>query len=354
VEPQGAGVTMQTLVADQPTLAQTVLADGSAHVITDGPCRGTERAQWSTDGLRLFSSATLTCPGEADRTVSGMVLFSTADTWIDVQGVTVASRESVRVRHYRRSASQVAGQATGATARARTPASRMTIDDVTEASTRVSTGALEAALIESRTRFSLSGKTLLTLDDAGVPDSVTDLMVALSYPQAFVVERTSRDDRLTSVDPYGYMGMFGAGDAFWPYGSDLGYGSYYDSGYYYSPFGYSYLRNYPLVFGGGGVIAAGGGSGGGRPAQPQEPGRVINGLGYTRVMTTRDAETVAGADTGGSARSTSSGRGRVTTQGYSDGGSSSGGSNSGSSSGSGASSGGTSSGNDSGRTAVPR
>ena len=362
VEPDGAGVTMSTTVADHPALMQTLIADASARPIVDDTCRGTERAEWSRDGQRLFSRATLACPGEPERSVSGITLMSGDGQWIDVQSVSVASRENVRVRRYRRSAEHTAKQAvgSGSTATSRMPVqqagSGLSIEDVIEASHEISAGALEAALIESHARFGLSGRTLLTLDDAGVPDSVTDLMVALSYPSKFVVTRTSRDDRLASVDPYGYVGpwassdyLVGALDAA-PYAAP--YGFYFYSGYYYSPFGYAYLRAYPVFIGDGGF----GTSTGSVEAVPREQGRVIDGLGYTRVLPTRDAEPLTANDGSRSTRGTSD-RGAVTPTGYTDSGANSngsggatntGGSSTSSSSGSAGSSG------DSGRTAVPR
>ena len=66
-----------------------------------------------------------------------------------------------------------------------------------EASPHVAAPALEAALVESRATFGLNARRLIQLDDAGVPSSVIDLMVALTYPQAFSVRPTSRADRLT-------------------------------------------------------------------------------------------------------------------------------------------------------------
>jgi len=352
VAPGGAGVTMSTTVADRPVLVQTVVADASDRPIVDDTCRGTERAEWSRDGQRLFSRATLSCPGEPERSVSGLTLLSDGE-WIDVQSVTVASRENVRVRRYRRSDDQHDGQAAGpgSTVTARTPVqkadSRLSIDDVIEASGAISAGALEAALIESHARFGLSGRTLLTLDAAGVPDSVTDLMVALSYPSEFVVKRASPDDRLASVDPYGYVGPWGLNDYFFGPLYAMPYGFYFDSGYYYSPFGYSYLRAYPVFFGGG-VYDTNSGSG---ESVPRETGRVINGRGYTRVLPIRDAETVSANDASSSGRRTSD-RGRATPAGYTDTGTNSNGSAGATSAGGSTGSAGSS--GDSGRTAVPR
>ncbi len=115
----------------------------------------------------------------------------------------MGARENVRVRLFRRQA----GQALDAPADTRP----MQMADVIEASRAVAPGALEAALIESRARFPLSSRALVALADAGVPGSVTDLMVAMSYPQAFSVERAMRDDRLASFDPYPYASAWAYG-----------------------------------------------------------------------------------------------------------------------------------------------
>ncbi len=342
VEPRDEGVVLRTLAGDRPALEQAIVASGEDRPMNDAGCRGTERATWSRDGRRLFSRATLACPGQPERSVSGFTLLGPAGTWIDIQDVRVGSRQNVRVRHFQRAAG---GPAPTAGTRP------LSVDDVIEASRMVTPGALEAALIESRARFALSSRMLVAMADAGVPDSVTDLMVAVSYPRAFIVERTGRDDRLASFDPYPYSGGWSYGPTmFWNTFDD----SYFLSPYYYSPFGYSFLGLYPQAFGSG--VAVGGG--GGDAPRPRESGlgRVVDGQGYTRVRP-REAVPQEGGSTGGGSTVRGSG-GTVTRRGYtSDGGSSSSGSSSGgSTSGSGSSSGSSGGGGSEGggRTAVPR
>ena len=60
-----------------------------------------------------------------------------------------------------------------------------------EASSKLPAEALQAALTDVKQKFNISRKTLLTLDDAGVPESVIDLMVALTFPDRFIVERAA-------------------------------------------------------------------------------------------------------------------------------------------------------------------
>ena len=180
--------------------------------------------------------------------------WGTADgAWVDVQALEIGGRASVRVRRYVRRAADRATRA------ARMPNSGgLTIDAVKEASTKVAPAALEAALIETGARFNLNRTTLVDLDNANVPDTVIDLMVALLYPDKFQVERRAE----TSA------GMFPS-----PFGADAGLGSYmgfgypYDSwdpnyygnyGYYYSPFGYAYSGLYGLPYYYPGSVIVGG------------------------------------------------------------------------------------------------
>ena len=333
-----------------PRSSQTIVADGSPQPLNEGGCTGTQRVEWSSDGSRLYSRAELTCAAGAKRTVSGISLLTPDGTWIDAQSVEIGVRSSVRVRRFRRD--------DPAAATARAVPERLTVDQVIEASPHVAAPALEAALVESRATFGLNARRLIQLDDAGVPSSVIDLMVALTYPQAFSVRPTSRADRLTpfpfEMDP-----------------DDPDYPWWYGNLYGRRPllrFGLSLLAvRLPLPGllpaglrrrrdhrGRWGPAAVGVWIGGDRPT----PGaRVVNGLGYTRSLA-RGAETASNGESVGSARGSSGGRSTVSTQGFSRGGSDSSSSGS-SSSGSSGSSGGSSSssgGGDSGggRTAVER
>jgi hypothetical protein len=345
VTPGRGGAELTTFVGDQQVLSQTIVADGTDHPVNDGGCTGTQRARWSDDGHRLFTRAQVACEGQPSRTVTGLALIAHDGDWVDVQAVTVGNTDSVRVRRYRPPVER-AQQGVPAAAK------RLQAEHVKEATKYVSPRAIEAALMETSSRFPLSSRVLVDLDKAGVDDRVIDLMVALSYPRSFAIRPSGADDRLTPLPP-----VFGADyiDASYDYPYLFGpyYSNYYYSPYFFSPFGYSYLRYYSrfsspypyeLVTGGGG----GGSVDGGRPP---EAGRVINGRGYT-LVDRRDG--ISSGDDGGGGVSTRSGgsRGTVSPRGYSGG--DAGSASSGSSGGGGASGGGASSGGDGGRTAIPK
>ena len=344
------GARFETTVGPQTAIDQTIVADAAAHPVNDGECSGTQRSEWSKNGLRLYSSAEIRCKGDAGlRSVSGLSLIAPNGNWLDIQAVRIGDRETVRVKRYSR-----APDSPGA-ARPNVAGSRLTLDEVKEAGSKVSSGALEAALIETLAGFDLNSRRVMDLASAGVPEPVIDLVIALSYPDRFVIQRVAQ------VAPSGQTTY--ARDPFMigPFSTPFFYdGYYYGSPYFYEPFGY---RGY-AVFGYGPTFVVDGVDAGDRPSgSATGTGRVVNGMGYTRVTTRPDAGSSSEAPARAASRSSgASAAPRDTSSSSSSGSSSSGSSSSGSSS-SGSSGGGTvsssgassgSGSSDTGRTAVPR
>ena len=328
------GVTLTTTVPDQPPVEQTLIADDSPQPITEGGCAGSGRTQWSAGGDRLFLNAEVKCSDGRSRSVSGMGLIGPDNTWIDIRSFTVEGETTTRVSRYERAIDSQASRQT-------LPPAPMSLADVKEAAGKVSPAVLEAAIAETRPRLQVNRKTLADLAESGVPGNVTDIVVALAYPEKFVVERGPR---------YGGPGASG----FYPFGID----DYYFTGrffpaYYYSPFAYSYLGYYdPWYFRPIGVVPGGVGGGGSAEPQPSGTGRVVNGSGYTRI---READG-ATANPRGNRVPTSGDNTRSVSSGPANSGSSSAGSSSGDSGGSSTASpsGVTGGGGDTGRTAQPR
>jgi hypothetical protein len=380
----GAGVKMTTWAADRVVLEQRILADGGQQPLEETDCRGWQRSEWSPTHGQLFTHAELECKDQPRRVVSGVTLMAAGPTWVDIQALEVDGDPTVRVRRYQRAADQSALAASpGLAARATSEAQRLaaaplSLDDVIQASSKIAPKAIEAMLVEARATFDLNGRALIRLQKAGVSPNVTDLMVAQSFPERFVVERQASAGSFYSYSASSpYSAAFGSPDYFGPYGysydpygySPYGYAMYGYSPYGYSPFAYLYWSQpyasvpaYRLTSPGGvGSTPAGEGETG--------AGRAVAGRGYTRVRS-RDAGDTAqeqgtsssgsgGSSTGSTRSGTKSSGGSVSRGGYSSGGgsngdSSSGGSSSGDSSSGGGSgsSGGSSSGG--GRTAQPR
>lgn len=368
ITPEKGGIRMQTLIGTQKGIDELVIPDGVARPIVDAECKGTEKAEWSNDGTRVFRTTDVTCGKEAPRVVKSVAFMAPGPAWINVQHVSgSAANTSVRVQRYRRATSQQLANGSRAPQaeahyQTRTTPDQTTwnIEDIIEANGKLPLEAMQAVLTEVHHTFDLNRKTLVKLDNAGVSDGVIDLMVALTFPNKFVVERAGGGSSPSGImtgtgwfDPFmtpmlmgsmadcytprgfgyrSYYSMCGLGyyDQFGYYG----YNSFYNNNYYYNngyPGGWISVGNFP------GVV--------GQPAGSQGDGRVVSGRGFTQIRT-READP--------SPRFNGSGNG----SGWAGaGGSGSSGASSGSgfsSGGSGASSGGGSGGNSGARVAVPK
>ena len=349
-----------TARADSEVLVdRTLAADGVRHAIPEGDCSGWERREWSDDGRRLFTRGEIRCGTDEPRRMSGISLLSNRSTWVDIQSVSVGDRGHMEIRRYNPARDAEASEdvrlpATPAAIRdaRQSIAGPLTASDVREAAAKADSPVVEALLTETQPRLDLDSATLIELDDAGVDGGVIDVLVALAFPDRFVVERRT--------------GSRGVGGGFGGW-TGMPYSPMYGSSYW-APFGYSYLSLYgyqswrnaywydPYHYNGWGV-----GPVMDRTGDGQTGARAVNGVGYTRVSqrapAPRDGGGASASSGGGRGGSAGSGRsgGRVTSSGgFSRGGggsSSSGGSSSGGGGGGGSSRGG---GGGGGRAPVPR
>ena len=368
----GSGARLTARSDSDVLIERTLVADGGRHALNEGDCNGWERRDWSDDGRRLFTRGEVRCGNDEPRRMSGISLLSNRSTWVDIQSVSVGDRGHIEIRRYNpardaEASDDVRLPATpGAIRDARQSiAGPLTVPSVREAAAKADSPVVEALLTETQPRLNLDSATLIDLDDAGVDGSVIDVLVALAFPDRFVVERRS------SRRGGGGGGLGWGGGGFGGPGAGIGYADNY-----WAPFGYSYLGMYgynawrnaywynPYYYNGWGGPGRGGpGALIGGTDDGETGARAVNGIGYTRVSeraaAPRDSGGASASSGGGGGTSTRSGRsGRVTSSGFTrsgggGGGSSSGGSSSGGSSSGGSSSGGSSSGGG-GRTAVPR
>jgi hypothetical protein len=353
------GATVTTMANGNPIQEETIIADGRDRPISEPGCRGAQRAEWSALAARLYARAEISCNNQPTRIVSGLAAMVVGPMWLDIQMIESQGQKSLRVRRYHRAAQQPASLVQSA---AGMPlASKLSIADIKEVNAKVPAEAVQAAVLElSDGGYDLKAKQLVELDDAGVPDSVIDLMIGMSFPKRFTVERASSGGGGgfagygNELDIWPYMAMMPYVGTAWPwygypyYGSSFYspfYSAYYSS--FYSPFGYRYWgyfdHGYNDYGGYGFVVVDSGGGGGGTVTPPSNlgEGRVVDGRGYTRVRRNEPEPAIRVNNGNGNG-----GWGTAST--------SSGGSSSGSGS-SGVSSGGYSSGGSGGdRTAVPR
>jgi uncharacterized membrane protein YgcG len=354
------GADLLTVVSDSITDRMHVSADGRQHDVSKQGCNGWEKAEFSADGRRVYLKSEQTCAGGIKRGTSGVFAIATNGDWLSVVDVSADSASNVRVTRY---ASTVVPPTAPASIRDALAASEMSdrtarvaaqrdvsLNAVIEASRFISAPATEAWLSELEQSFNLDDKALIRLADERVPESVIDMMVAVSNPSVFSVrptgsivreeeERMNDRDRSYSpcfspiVDPWAWY-AYDPCDPFLRYGYYRSrYSRYYGSRYGYDPY-YGYGGYYGGGYYGAPVVIV-------RGAETPK-GRMTKD-GYKRD----DASTSSGTST---PRATTSKSGGSSSSGSaSSGGSSSSGSSGSSSSGSSGSSGGSSS---SGRTAT--
>jgi hypothetical protein len=363
-----SAVDVVTVDSGKVVSRYTVDASGQHRAVNRDGCTGWESARWSADSLRVFLSSDLMC-GALKRTSNGIMAISPNGEWVTVDAVTAGGNEAVRGTHYRQAAvpSQLTPElASAATlgvrldrrAAAIAAGGKLTPKVIVEAIRALDTATVQAWLVERNEKFEVTAKTLIALADAGVPGSVTDVMVAAAYPEEFHFSRSPAPAAMTelsqsdsariaadyligrnSCDPLSYYSPYGWGINPCSDYNAYRYGSPYARyGYGYSPFGYGYGYGYGAGFGAGygpgyysgvytgPVVIVQNNSDAGH-------GRAVKGQGYTR-------------SSGGSASSGSSGSYAPSSS------SSSGSSSASSGSSAGSSSAGSSS--SSGRTAVAR
>ena len=277
----GLGVDVTTVATGMAFRERTIRADGVRHPTEESDCLGWQRSEWSRGGHRLFTRSELACEDTSPRSVSGVSVMARRSTWVDIQVVEAGGRQALAVRRYRRASDQMTAEAgvpllrpdeaLGASTARLAIAVPLTLSDVIEASGKIEPEAVEAVLVETEATFDLDSKTLITLDEAAVPESVIDLMVALSFPDHFAVDRPAAGGEWPGARAAGYFGSYGY----------LPYNDWYP--YYVTPFGYSYwwapYDPFYVVWPGDSYLV--------RPNDndrlDQPTGRAVSGRGYTRV-----------------------------------------------------------------------
>ncbi len=241
---------------------EVVWADGRRHETIRDACSGWEQGRFSEDGRRILLSSSHTCEDGLVQEGGGIMAMATPREWLDVRYVQIADEPTAWVQRYRPAPAEVA-RAAGLAELADRPAAtvlgartaaaqRLDVGDVIEASAVVPGAAVEAWVAEKGDALRLDADGIVAMADAGVPDRVVDVVVAVSNPDVFRLaqgepERLQVDGRDRAARR-GYRGRFGMG-VYSPW-------RYYRSPYAYgwSPFGYSgwgygYLGGTP--YGGG-------------------------------------------------------------------------------------------------------
>jgi hypothetical protein len=298
-----ASVEIATVVGDSIAFRQKIVASGEKRQMTKDGCAGWERAQWSTNGQRVYLRTYYTCPGGLTRSSNGIMGMTSTGEWLDVNGIVAGSTVAVRVVRYRdvtwdaslpaevaallKSRGPFASQARIAAMAA------LTTDDVVDATHFVDPGVVQTWLAERRDGFALDARQIVALEKAGVPTMVIDVMVALSYPNYFALDRSrvagaTRTDDVAQAGEGRIIDLYGW-DPFYTYDR---YGRY---GYGYGGGGW-YYGNRPVV-----IVRQGTGDN-----EAESHGRVVKGRGYVPGSRRERPSSGASSDRSGSSGSSGS------------------------------------------------
>ena len=303
------GINLKAVAGSEVLAERMLVADGRRQEINEPGCVGWEKSEWASESRRLFRRSQLQCNDQPTRQIDGVSFLTSVSTWVDIQVVMVGTQERIEIRRYT-SLPESENEALLGPAytlpvapvdiqRARREAATAPgLKDLIEANRKRSPRIVETLVVETQPRLALDSTVLITLDDAGVSSGVIDLLVALSYPDRFLIEHRAKSGSWSS-DAFG--GFRGGYDPIW-------YGPLYP--YYVTPLGYrSWGGGYnPYLIGG---VAS--------PfvVLPQDyteghPGKAIRDRGYTRVLEYGVAGTTRVATPrGDSSGSGSSSRGRA-------------------------------------------
>ncbi|MBN2244127.1 MAG: hypothetical protein JW793_15685 [Acidobacteria bacterium] len=274
-------VSMKAFRGEAALFEDAVVTDGLSRPFKEKECSGWYQYSWSETGKRLFFESKSGCPDESSQKISGLWIINQSGEWLDIQLLERQDDRIITLRRYSKvpDDGEYAGEfETGRIRAARiSAASGLSIGEVVEMSRKLEPEVLEAALVEYYEPFQLDSKILVYLSDSGVPPQVVDLVVALSYPEKFTVERRTVSIVPVSDSPGPNSGV---SYAYPPYGHYYIFDPLFP--WYWSPYTYSLYWNsgwggwpgyyYPYW------------SGSGHPGNDYHgSGRLVAGRGYTQI-----------------------------------------------------------------------
>jgi hypothetical protein len=278
---EGRSVFMKAIEGEKALFEDTITADGKPRTLKEDDCTGSYTYTWSNTGERLLFESEMDCPNEAARKISGLSVINRKGEWLDFQLMENKGARIITIRRYEKLDATAAAQDTGT----RNPyafrslsGSNLSLDEIIELSKKLPSEILEAALMEYRAPYKMNSKSLVRLADADVPGSVIDLMVALSFPDEFVIEQdtispiakaeTRQQDR-NRVYSIPLRVNYSIIDPYFPW--------------YWSPSTYSLYWNYGWSVWPGYYYVYPGGGGPGGTASRRGSGVLVDGQGYTKV-----------------------------------------------------------------------
>jgi len=305
--PAGGGVEVANYVDGEVSSIELLAGDGQARQVSAEGCEGWESLVFSDDGRRAFTTTEFLCGDSERRRGTGVMTFLSTTGWADVRALEIDGEAIAWVQEYELArletlreygltdSSSDRGSAVRSARMAAT--SSITIDDVIEAASQVDDKAVETWVMLQGEDLRADARDLMALADVGASDDLIDAVVAMSNPEAFMVE-VGHDVERYEAPPYpvhyrGYMSVAhywgpgwgpSFGYAYSPYSPFYGSYGLYGSGYRYGYWGYrpGYVVVTPRSGRGGAVYRDGyrrGSDGTDRSARPRGSAPAASELG---------------------------------------------------------------------------
>lgn len=311
-ESNGQMVDIISFSGDTETGRTSLTADGARSSFAEEGCTGWESAHFSEDGARVYVSGAVSCGARAEQLTSNVFSITPTGAWLNIRGVKVGDQSGLNVARFvpvadsyvpqavrdrvSRLGRAVAGERIGAAVAATIPA-------IVEVSDNLPAYVAESWLIETAREdgipLEVNAAAIRKLADAGVPERVIDMTVALAYPDDFQILASPYDvttgiERAVSTAQEPYRGgvRYPPNCSFSPYWGTafMDYDCFMNG--YYAPYGrdawgFARYGSYPGYFPGYGwpgttvvvrPIDPGTGPGGGGGSSG---GRVVKGRGYS-------------------------------------------------------------------------
>jgi hypothetical protein len=326
--PQGHGVEVATVEGGEVVSSEVLVADGEMRSFEFEGCSGWQSVRFSQDARRVFLKWEQICEGGLERGGSGIMALASPDRWLDARSVGMEGERGAAVVRYRPAPESswppefaLSAERRAAVRDARVvAAAELSLEDLAEAAAAVDREALVDFLVELGQPFRLDAAAIASLADRGVPEEVIDVVVAVSFPDRFAIDRRVISKRAEEREgSSGYRPRRFGGPFFW------GAGRYcYVSGWYwwaycdpYVYWGYGYAPYYRFGYGIPVVVI--------RPVEPDARGRAVNERGYTRSgsgsgsggqAAARPRSESGGEDSAPSVSRSGSSGGSVSPQGY--------------------------------------
>ncbi len=322
-----SAVDILTVTDGKITAREHIDASGEHIKDSRDGCTGWQSAQWSRDNERVYLRADYVCENGVHRDATSLIAMTADGDWMEVQGLQAAQKGGVRVLEYKLATNpgplppeidKAIGDRSLAIQAGRVAASApLNVADIAEASQHLDSAVVQAWLVDRGGQMKVTGKELVQLANAGVPGSVTDVLVALANPNKFAFQAGSHaaqgqygeapsatalagtvdttSQRLCPYSayawnfygqcayspyaymPWGYNPAWGY-DPYNYYGLNSYYGGWYGpySGYGYG-YGYGYGGWYPFGYTQPVVIVPNNGT-----SNPSGHGRLVYGRGYVQ------------------------------------------------------------------------